>query len=737
MGCGSSRQAQATPPQPPAIPGLKPFPASTAKPPQPAAAETRPIDPPSAQARAEPSLDPDLLLELNFVRLDKRGRPVDAQQEEKGDVEQGLGGAFFELATLEEGDNALAVKPWVGALKAPSSIPAVRNTAPKARLELEYVYGFRCVDSRQNLYYTQNPDEVVYMAGAVGIVLSKSTNTQRFFGAGDNKTVSAHDDDITALAIHPEKDIVATGQLGKNPKICVWQSSDLVMLSHFLQGRDTRAVTTLAFSPDGNLLSAADNHNDHNVRVWDWRKGTLLHVDKGGPDKILDMSWSPRANVFSTVGIKHIFFWQVEPFKKDRGIFGQNPQCDMLVARWLPNGYCLTGGTSGCLYLWPGKSLSKSQQVHAVNAAVHALAVVQDKVLSGGKDNKVVISTTSLQQLKVIPVEACPRALDMLGDTVLCGMRNGSIVELGMETVVFMESHSDGEIWGLTTHPTRPELVLSTCDDNKLKVWDMDQRRCIATGIVERQPGPARKAGFGASTHSPFPPNQQSRAVAVGTNGHVAVAHNDGHVTIRSSVDDLDNVLFQLRDPKEWTEAMSYSPTGEQLAVGSHDNFIYIYDVKSRYKLLFKLRGHSSFITGLDWSVDGHAMHSSCGAYELLFWDVDSGRQVPSGATAYRDEDWASWTTKLGWPVQGIYGGVVDMTHINGVDRSKDKALVAVGNDYGLVEIFNYPNGVGAKSNAYQAHCEHVTNVKWTLDDSRVISAGGYDMCVMQWKRLN
>jgi microtubule-associated protein-like 6 len=119
----------------------------------------------------------------------------------------------------------------------------------------------------------------------------------------------------------------------------------------------------------------------------------------------------------------------------------------------------------------------------------------------------------------------------------------------------------------------------------------------------------------------------------------------------------------------------------------------------------------------------------------LLFWDITTGQQVPDGATRYRDEIWHKWTAKLGWPVQGIYGGQVDFTHVNTVDRSGDKAVFAVGNDWGLVELFGNPNNKGAKSNAYRAHSEHVTSVKWSCDDRYLFSAGGYDNCVMQWRK--
>jgi WD40 repeat protein len=178
----------------------------------------------------------------------------------------------------------------------------------------------------------------------------------------------------------------------------------------------------------------------------------------------------------------------------------------------------------------------------------------------------------------------------------------------------------------------------------------------------------------------------------------------------------------------EWIEAMRYSPDGNWLAIGSHDNFIYIYTT-SDYSLVSKAQKHSSYIISLDWSLDSTAIKSTCGAYELLFWTVDHGRitQNTGGASGLKDETWASYSTHFGWHVQGIYGGVIDYTHVNRVDRSPDQTMFAIGNDWGLVEIFGNPNSESAKSKAYRGHSEHVTNVKWNKDGTYLFSTGGYD----------
>ena len=56
----------------------------------------------------------------------------------------------------------------------------------------------------------------------------------------------------SSLALHPEKRLVATGQIGKDPFICVWDSQTLKTES-ILQGEHQRGITALSFSGDGSV----------------------------------------------------------------------------------------------------------------------------------------------------------------------------------------------------------------------------------------------------------------------------------------------------------------------------------------------------------------------------------------------------------------------------------------------------------------------------------------------------
>lgn len=697
----------------------------------------------SSDARNPNGVDADLHKESCGQRVNKQGKTVDMyDRDDQRPEDNAAMVAMFEIESAGGGEQVMASKPWIGALKAPSNPPATMNAAPALNMDLEYVYGYRVFDSRQNLFYTSNPNNVVYMAAALGVVLDKTHNTQRFFGAGEIKTAKGHCDDITALAIHPNRDTIATGEVGSNPKVCVWSASnpEAPPKCEFKLGRGRRGISCMGFSHDGKYIALADLHNDHYVSVWDATTGAKVAEMKGGPDKILDLAWNHSSYSFGTAGIKHIYFWELKgtALEGNKGLFLKaGEQSNMTSIQWLNDGCAITGGGNGQLYRWKARELQNTVQVHGPGQAVHALIIVNDKVLSGGKDNKVYELDASLNKVKEHTLMSYPRALDINSGNILVGTRDGCIIEIssaGTQTKL-MESHYDGEVWGVVVDSTN-HLVITTGDDNQIKVWNSEQRKCVGTGTIDKTKGPQRKAGSGASTLATTGTNQQARSLALNTsNGNLAVGHNDGRVTVRTGVKALDNIVCTLQDSKEWIEVMHYSPDNSKLAVGSHDNNVYIYDVGQGYKIVHILKGHSSFITALDWSADGSAIHTTSGDYELLFWDVNSGKQETAGATKFADEHWSQWSCPLGWPVRGIFGTVIDYTHVNRVHRSPDGHMVAVGNDWGLVEVFGFPNSEGAKSVAFRAHSEHVMNVKWDQHGSKLFSAGGYDQCVMQWRK--
>jgi len=81
----------------------------------------------------------------------------------------------------------------------------------------------------------------------------------------------------------------------------------------------------------------------------------------------------------------------------------------------------------------------------------------------------------------------------------------------------------------------------------------------------------------------------------------------------------------------EEVQDMKFSPDGCKLAIASRDNNIYIYDIDedgSDLHIMGVCRGHSSYVTHIDWSEDSTSLQSNDGTYELLYWDASTAKQV-------------------------------------------------------------------------------------------------------------
>jgi microtubule-associated protein-like 6 len=93
------------------------------------------------------------------------------------------GDDMFEAETAE-GEKFMAVRPWIGQIEEPESHNEVSYDKPEETYELEYAYGYRCFDTRQNVHFNSDGN-AVYMAAALGVILDHGSNTQKFFGGGE------------------------------------------------------------------------------------------------------------------------------------------------------------------------------------------------------------------------------------------------------------------------------------------------------------------------------------------------------------------------------------------------------------------------------------------------------------------------------------------------------------------------------------------------------------------------
>ena len=72
-----------------------------------------------------------------------------------------------------------------------------------------------------------------------------------------------------ALCMTSDRKLVATGQVGLEPMLFIWDAETAERVSLMTLPKGSRSVSALAFSPDGKYLAAADMSDAHAVHVFD------------------------------------------------------------------------------------------------------------------------------------------------------------------------------------------------------------------------------------------------------------------------------------------------------------------------------------------------------------------------------------------------------------------------------------------------------------------------------------
>ncbi|XP_077868401.1 77 kDa echinoderm microtubule-associated protein-like [Saccoglossus kowalevskii] len=603
--------------------------------------------------------------------------------------------------------------------------------APPEKLKLDWVYGYRGRDCRNNLHLLPT-GEIVYFIAAVVVLYNIEEEMQRFY--------LGHTDDVKCIAVHPDKVTIATGQVAGHerktdakkspctnsastnsdstttddtdsseikvyaPHVRIWDSVSLTTLRIIGINDFDRAVCCVSFSKSdgGSHILAVDDANDHVLSVWEWNKGekgSKLSETKSSNDTVLGAEFHPMdSKQMVTCGKSHIAFWTLEDgrLSKKSGVFEkyEKPKFVLCIA-FADNGDIISGDSNGNIFVW---GRGNNRIYYAVPGAhegpVFGLCVMKDGTLlsGGGKDRKILawdrryIQTNVEKELPELtgPIRTISQGKD---DQILVGTTKNAILQgsVSGDFYTIMQTHTD-ELWGLAIHPSSKQFLTCAYDKHVI-LWDSSSHSQIWTKVLDDG---CQSAAFHPS----------GTVITIGT-------LTGRWVAIDAASRDLVTVHYAVSE-----NGYKYNKVG-------------------------RCTGHSSFITHLDWSTDSQYIQSNSGDYEILFWNSSTCRQVTS-PSSMRDVDWATFYCTLGFPVCGIWQEGADGTDVNTVCRSQERNVCATGDDFGKVNLFKYPcSQPKSHCHSYSGHSSHVTCVRFLKDDSRLLSTGGKDMSIMQWKLCN
>ena len=688
------------------------------------------------------------------------------------------------------------------------------------QLDLEHVYGCSSRYVRKNVCYSGRGN-IMYSAGIVGIELNPVTKRQKFF-------TGSHSDDIISMAIfhasgrvserpmfsrdlkknkkenddnnislyEGNESLIATGEIGANPSIFIWESNSMACLNE-LRGIHTRGVIQLAFNKHGDQLASIGADPDHTLIVYDWQRNKPLYNSPTSPDKVFCLRYLPEiSSMIATAGHKHIYFW--EQGHKGLVVTKSNlPEVDkktyltILDIAFLSGGRKIVGAAEqGHLCAWDRKditsmlSFSKGSVKNAHPGGITCLHYItgQNVLISGGKEGSIKLWDMHLTLVGTytthVTVSLDPgiRSIDSStkkGESkLLIGTRGNEIFEIAIKgnrenysrnefgTILhngraINAGHSGNELWGLTCNPVDPCMFATCGDDCTVRIWHTRSKKQInitEEGVI---PTNARAIDF----------SPDGSILAVGLGGKIGERRTFGYATHAGKIIILNVSTLEVeaveRNAKEMISRIRFSPDGSMIAVASYDTNIYLYNYSKSSGLHFSktLSGHTAYVLHMDFSIDGRILRSDDGNKDTNYWDAYGGKvifnstnnnkrkskQSLQNMNEIRNIQWASKTCPLDENCKGIWTGANSgVDDIRAMDFYPSRTpmnhldgIIAIANDYGKIQLYKSPCLENVIMDAYRGHSVHVTNVKFTSDGKKMLSIGGLDRCIMQWNIRN
>jgi len=680
-----------------------------------------------------------------FDVLDRRGK----LEEDEDDVTTLFGVSdALALAAGEPNDmsHLISSRPWAASMVPPTDARDLSSDKPLAHgAVLRHIIGLQAFGTRMSVRFNSVGD-VIYPASKFICVYQKKTNAQIFYGG--------HFNELSCIAVSADGLLAASAEKTGRPSIHIWDTGTCELITVLPQVH-RKGVTCMQFSPSRKMMVSIGQDDDFSIGLWqsssrDWTDGKLLGWTKGDVNPPLFCSFydetlgrSGDGYLLATGGRFHQKFWKLSGkcINPDYPIYDKKVKIGTLLCGAAVGNRFVSGSTKGHLYVWSGRKLDRMIRAHELG--VTCIWAGETGVVTGAKDGIIKIWTLQFEHVRSVmlseadvpPVVGAVRSLDAFMSAgrdfinrILVTTAGGEIYEISAKSgsiSLIHESHFEGELWGLATHPTNPDVFATVGDDKSIRVWSVLARRLLRKAIIDCT---ARTVSWS--------PDGKFLIVGMGGSADGKRQRKDGAFLILEAA--TLKPLYEGRDSRHWVSDVKFSPNGKSFAVASMDHKIYIYNGET-YRLKGTCDRHNSHVKEINYSSDSMYIQSDSADNEHLYFEAEDGEYFSAGSQL-KDIKWADWTCIYGWPVQGAWPYFDDVEkgrafEPTSMHRSPDESQLAIGDQSGCVKLVNFPCiSKQALNFSHDVHVKEVSKVRFNCDGSHMISIGKFDRSIMIWQ---
>ncbi len=678
-----------------------------------------------------------------------------------------------------------------------------QETVPLANYALDHIHGVSSFDgSHTDVLYGSDTDKVVFSAGAICIVYDSSRHVQKYF--------DKHNDQVTALAVSNNKQYAASGEVGANPSIYIWRMDFKTMFEAKIIGIHKNAILALHFSLDDTMLFTCGQDPYHSVAIYklDFKealheRASLMFVSRTTDKPFVGGRFVTVNGDFFTYGYEHYSFWSKDPkdgWVEKQGIFHRSIGKRTIICastNYEENrtvcGCSSISGNSGDLIMFKNNDRYGFGHIRAHIGNVHSVNFGKEFVVSGGADGLIKVFTSLLTLVAEFDVSVSGsiknviKSLQLSDDEKKILFRTpGTVAEMSRADGLLLnehpliQAHCEGELWGLTTHPSRYEYC-TVGDDATIRIYDMVSKKMLkSTKVPGWAQSPARCATYSPKGHllavglsvndvlappppmdvDPFAAAEKEKSKKEKRKKEIeAIANNiDKNTSEKKSgawfiLDEESlEVIFHARDSLAGISAIAFSPNGKVLAVASFDYLVYMYNaVDNEFNVIGRCLGHVGPPTHLDFSIDSKWIQSTSCTVESgeVRWFDGETSEPNSSHNMFIDTMYQKNNSPFNWQVHGMWNHDVDEAFVTSCAIQTiefpntfigKEEIVAAGDMQGRLRLFSSPVVCEDGQKPYiefHGHVGGVTNVAFAFAGKYMISTGRNGRCIFQYSLHN
>ena len=620
------------------------------------------------------------------------------------------------------------------------------NELPRLDIKPFHIFGYRAKDAHNNVKYI-NSDNILYCAGKIGIIQNISNRQQKYF--------NEHKNEISALCINKDKNLIATGEDNikdkENYQIRIWD----INLEELGVIDINYPIKALSFNLNSKYLVCCCSDEKHNVLLIDVNRKEILDEVSGSEKKIIGLAFKSN-DEFATVGINHFKYWIINRntnklnFKEY--VNNLDNFDDKLGVISVSDEHFVTGSFLGYITLWKEQINIKMKKYH--KSQIDSLYCDDKLIISGARDKIISILDNELTILKRIDLNnilnqqisanCSPKSIDIVKykeikdiKKILLGTYSGDILELSFKNNILKDSEeidyeiinsshfceNSSETIEITSinYSAKSNLFVTTGKDRTIRFWNSKEKTQTKFFKLEDDSKPT-SAAF----------SFKEDKFIVGFDSGDIKFFDAINFSVIDKIKERNNTINVIKCSN--TDLVACATNDEK---GNHVIDVYFIESKNKY---CTLRGAQNNIDGIDWSEDGKYLVSFSHNKECRIFNI-AGKYMMSIYSELNNLKWNSWSLGYGWPLKGYYDGNYGKIPIYTSERFKldneEIFNIAIGDNTGSIKLFKFPifsKDQKAVTN-YNYHAKEITHMKFgSIDGKYILISSSSDGVLIAWE---